>query len=113
MVKGILDVQIGDVLVLKKPHPCGSNLWHVVRLGADIGVRCQGCRRRLLMPRSELARRLRSAIARREVHRDEILTDDRRASTVHFEGGAFVDAEPDEVGARADHTAQTPWRRRS
>ena len=60
MVKGILDVRIGDALVLKKPHPCGSNRWHVVRLGADIGVRCEGCRRRLLMPRPELARRVKS-----------------------------------------------------
>ncbi len=60
MVRGILDVSIGDVLVLKKQHPCGSNRWHVVRLGADIGVRCEGCRRRLLMPRSELARRIKS-----------------------------------------------------
>ena len=89
MVKGILDVQIGDILVLKKPHPCGSNRWHVVRLGADIGVRCQGCRRRLLMPRSELARRVKS------IERGDAASSDDMSS----QQGKFVDT-PGETGLK-------------
>jgi len=46
--------------VLGKPHPCGSLEWTVVRVGADIGIRCETCGRRVLMPRSELESRVRS-----------------------------------------------------
>lgn len=49
---------VGDVVRLRKPHPCGVSDWAVVRLGADIGLKCQGCGRRVLLPRRELERRL-------------------------------------------------------
>lgn len=49
---------VGDVVQLKKPHPCGGSVWAVVRLGADIGLKCQVCGRRVLLPRRELERRL-------------------------------------------------------
>ncbi|MEJ2529778.1 MAG: DUF951 domain-containing protein, partial [Gammaproteobacteria bacterium] len=42
------DLQMGDVLRLRKPHPCGNTDWVVVRLGADIGLKCLGCGRRIL-----------------------------------------------------------------
>jgi hypothetical protein len=61
-----LDVRIGDVVRLRKPHPCGGYDWTVVRLGADIGLRCSVCQRRILLPRSELERRLRSFVTRVE-----------------------------------------------
>ncbi len=53
----VMALALGDVMRLKKVHPCGSYQWEVVRLGADIGLRCQGCGRRVLLPRSELERR--------------------------------------------------------
>ncbi|MBI4203129.1 MAG: DUF951 domain-containing protein [Chloroflexi bacterium] len=56
----VMDLRLGDVVRLKKAHPCGSAQWEVVRLGADIGLRCLGCSRRILMPRSELERRARA-----------------------------------------------------
>ena len=56
---------MGDAVRLKKPHPCGGYEWEVVRLGADIGLVCQTCRRKVLLTRSELARRLRSVVAGR------------------------------------------------
>lgn len=56
----MVDFNIGDVLELRKQHPCGSRTWTVVRLGADIGVVCQGCGRRVLLGRSELERRIRT-----------------------------------------------------
>jgi hypothetical protein len=44
--------QLGDRVQMRKPHPCGSTEWVVYRIGADIGLRCTGCDRRMLMPRS-------------------------------------------------------------
>ena len=48
---------MGTVVRLKKVHPCGEFNWEVVRLGADIGLRCLGCKRRVLLSRSALAKR--------------------------------------------------------
>jgi len=55
-----MDFQLGDVLRLRKPHPCGGYEWQVVRLGADIGIRCLTCGRRILIPRSRLAKQVKS-----------------------------------------------------
>ena len=38
-----MDIQVGDILTLKKPHPCGSRDWQVLRIGADFKLRCLGC----------------------------------------------------------------------
>lgn len=46
-----------DVLRLRKAHPCGSHAWRVVRLGADIGLVCEGCGHRILMDRLDVERR--------------------------------------------------------
>jgi hypothetical protein len=54
-----VDLELDQVVWLRKPHPCGSYEWQVVRLGADIGLRCQGCGRRVLLARSTVERRLR------------------------------------------------------
>lgn len=59
-----LDVFLEDVVRLRKPHPCGSFDWTVVRLGADIGLRCHGCGRKVLLPRRELERRLKVFVSR-------------------------------------------------
>jgi hypothetical protein len=55
---------IGDVVRLRKPHPCGGYEWTVVRLGADIGLRCNQCQRKVLLPRRTLERRLKAFVAR-------------------------------------------------
>ncbi|MBI2865878.1 MAG: DUF951 domain-containing protein [Chloroflexi bacterium] len=55
----MIEVRSGDVLRLRKPHPCGSDEWEVVRVGGDIGLRCRRCGRRVLLPRSTLEKRLR------------------------------------------------------
>jgi len=57
-MKPPLELHLGDVVWLRKPHPCGASDWTVVRLGADIGLRCLGCQHRILLPRSDLERRL-------------------------------------------------------
>jgi hypothetical protein len=59
----VTEIRLGDVVRLKKKHPCGSDQWEVVRLGADIGIRCQGCQRHVLMPRSVFERRIRAFVS--------------------------------------------------
>ncbi len=55
--------ELGDRLRLRKPHPCGSYEWLVIRLGADIGLRCVQCGRRVLLSRSEVERRTREIVS--------------------------------------------------
>jgi hypothetical protein len=59
-----LQLYLGDVIRLKKPHACGGFDWTVTRLGLDIGLRCTTCSRRILLPRLETERRFRQFIAR-------------------------------------------------
>ena len=59
-----VDVAVGDVVVLRKGHPCGENRWQVVRIGADIGLKCAGCGRRLMLPRSKFNKSYKSHISR-------------------------------------------------
>ncbi len=56
----VLQLQPGDVVVLKKAHPCGSVRWRVVRLGADIRLVCLGCGRRAMLSRRRLANRIKA-----------------------------------------------------
>jgi hypothetical protein len=60
--EGPLPLHLGDVLRLKKPHPCGDNRWEVLRVGADIRLRCLGCGRLVLIARPELERRVREVL---------------------------------------------------
>jgi hypothetical protein len=59
-----IEVHVGDVVRLRKPHPCGGTDWTVVRLGADIGLRCEHCEHRVLLPRSLFERRLKAFLSR-------------------------------------------------
>ena len=54
----VMELRPGDTVRLKKIHPCGSYQWEVIRLGADIGLRCLGCQHRILMERGVLERRI-------------------------------------------------------
>jgi len=60
----VVDFRMGDVLRLRKAHPCGGFQWEVVRLGADIGLRCLTCGRRVLLERSVLEKRLKAFLSR-------------------------------------------------
>ncbi len=60
----VLKLLIGDVVRTRKTHPCGSDQWEIVRLGADIGIRCLGCGRLVLMPRVKLERRIKEFVRR-------------------------------------------------
>lgn len=54
--------KLGDRLVLKKGHPCGTNDWEVVKLGADIKLKCTGCGRLVFIPRIELNKKIKKII---------------------------------------------------
>jgi hypothetical protein len=63
--RGMLpDLQPNDVVRLKKAHPCGGTIWKVTRIGADIGLECQECGRRIMLTRRELKNRLKSILER-------------------------------------------------
>ena len=64
----VVDFRVDDVVELRKAHPCGGAQWTVVRLGADIGLRCDTCARRLALPRRQLERRLKRFVRRAAVH---------------------------------------------
>lgn len=53
-----MDIQVGDRLTLKKPHPCGSYEWEVLRIGADFRLKCIGCDRQIMSPRSQVEKKV-------------------------------------------------------
>ncbi len=55
---------LDDVVVLRKPHPCGGDTWRIVRLGADIGLRCVTCGRRVLVARAAVERDIKRFVER-------------------------------------------------
>ncbi|HSN74709.1 MAG TPA: DUF951 domain-containing protein [Anaerolineae bacterium] len=59
-----IEIRLGDVVRLRKPHPCGGYEWTVVRLGADIGLQCATCRRRVLLTRREFEKRVKTFVRR-------------------------------------------------
>ncbi|MGD8968006.1 MAG: DUF951 domain-containing protein [Anaerolineae bacterium] len=58
--RGPLDIRVRDRARLRKPHPCGGYEWEVTRIGADIGIRCLTCGRRVMLPRAKFEQRLKS-----------------------------------------------------
>ncbi len=62
----ILKLSVGDVVRTRKAHPCGSDQWEIIRLGADVRITCAGCGRSVLMPRVKLERRIKQFVRRAE-----------------------------------------------
>jgi hypothetical protein len=56
------EIKLGDVVRLRKAHPCGSYEWEVVSVGADVGLKCLKCRRRVLLKREAFRRRVKEPI---------------------------------------------------
>lgn len=55
-----MDIRLGDILVMKKAHPCGSKNWLVLRIGADFRLRCMGCGHELMTPRFKAEKNIRA-----------------------------------------------------
>ncbi|MDI3327761.1 MAG: DUF951 domain-containing protein [Alicyclobacillaceae bacterium] len=56
--------QYGDIVEMKKPHPCGANAWTIIRMGMDIRIKCTRCGRSVLLPRSKFERSLKRVLQR-------------------------------------------------
>lgn len=55
-----MDIQVGDILIMKKNHPCGNNQWEVLRIGADFKLRCLGCNHEVMGARSKFEKNIKS-----------------------------------------------------
>ncbi len=60
----VIEIKLGDVVRLRKKHPCGGDEWLVVRLGTDIGIKCLKCQHRVLIERRLFERRVKVFISR-------------------------------------------------
>jgi hypothetical protein len=61
---GVVDFRLGDVIILRKSHPCGGGEWLIDRLGADLGLRCRTCGRHVMVDRRTVERRIKSFVSR-------------------------------------------------
>lgn len=53
---------LGDVVQMKKPHPCGSNEMEIIRMGMDIRIKCRGCQHSVLIPRAKFEKRMKKVL---------------------------------------------------
>ncbi|HZK23169.1 MAG TPA: DUF951 domain-containing protein [Atopostipes sp.] len=60
------DYELHDVVEMKKQHPCGENRWEIIRMGADIRVKCLGCEQLVMMPRREFNRKMKKVLESNE-----------------------------------------------
>lgn len=57
-----IDVHVGDILLMKKPHPCGENKFSVGRVGMDFRIRCLGCGREVMVPRAKVEKNIKKIL---------------------------------------------------
>lgn len=62
LIRGVksLDIQVGNIVKLKKKHPCGSFEWEVLRIGADFRLKCTGCGHQIMIPRKQVEKNIRN-----------------------------------------------------
>ena len=60
-----MDIHVNDILKMKKPHPCGSQEWLVLRVGMDFRIKCEGCGHEMLVPRLKIERHI------KRIHRQD------------------------------------------
>lgn len=58
--KEVIPYRVGDIVKMKKPHPCGSKEWEILRTGADFKLRCKGCQHEVMLPRRTFEKAVRS-----------------------------------------------------
>lgn len=61
-----MDLSLGDILIMKKPHPCGSKEFELTRLGVDYKLKCCGCGREVMIPRIKAEKNIKSVKERRD-----------------------------------------------
>ncbi len=58
----MMDIRVGDIITLKKQHPCGSKDWEVLRIGADFRLKCKGCNHQIMIPRPQAEKNIRNIV---------------------------------------------------
>ncbi len=58
--------ELNDIVEMKKPHPCGTNAWKIIRMGMDIRIKCTGCNHSVLIPRSKFDKRIKKVLKKGE-----------------------------------------------
>lgn len=66
-----MDIQVGDIVKLKKQHPCGSAEWDVLRTGIDFRIKCRGCGHMLMLPRKDLEKSIKTIVSHTNEDRPE------------------------------------------
>lgn len=56
--------QLNDIVEMKKQHPCGTNAWKIIRMGADIRIKCEGCQHSVLIPRKEFEKKMKRLLTK-------------------------------------------------
>ncbi|ALC87154.1 MULTISPECIES: DUF951 domain-containing protein [Bacillaceae] len=54
--------QLNDIVEMKKQHPCGTNAWKIIRMGADIRIKCEGCQHSVMIPRKEFEKKMKKLL---------------------------------------------------
>lgn len=62
-----MNIQVGDILTMKKPHPCGGKEFEVLRIGADFKIRCTTCAREVMLPRTKVEKNIKSIKEKNDV----------------------------------------------
>lgn len=57
-----MDIRLGDIAIMRKPHPCGSAEWTITRVGADVKLRCHGCGRVVMLDRAVFEKRVKRIV---------------------------------------------------
>lgn len=63
----VIHYEIGDIVKMKKSHPCGSDRWEITRTGIDFGLKCQGCGRYVLVPRPKFEKAVKEIVVHKNV----------------------------------------------
>ena len=63
--------ELGDVVEMKKQHPCGTNEWKVIRMGADVRIKCEGCQHSVMIPRREFEKKMKKIVKKADLASEE------------------------------------------
>jgi hypothetical protein len=63
---------LGDIVKMRKSHPCGSDQWEITRVGMDFRIKCLGCGRQVLLPRSKFEKSVKSIVKKKEIKEKEL-----------------------------------------
>ena len=67
-----MQYNLGDIVKMRKSHPCGSDQWEITRVGMDFRIKCLGCGRQVLLPRSKFEKSVKSIVKKKEIKETEL-----------------------------------------